>query len=169
MKMTSEKDQEIQRLHDQINQLLNQQGSQVTEMEEEEVENILKIKPERIEIEENKEGEEKKIPPPTQSTKTRSQGPPSFGEQIQQEVYDPLGNLVSKRTGYVIPGMGEYGTYDVVVNLISYDTGNNAKFKDNFVNYAREVEKDLRSYATKDNMGFITKAVKNELKNDIIA
>ena len=100
---------------------------------------------------------------------TRSQGPPSFGEQIQQEIYDPVGNLISKRTGYTIPNMGEYGAYDVVVNLISYNTGNNAKFKDNFVNYAREVEKDLRSYATKDNMGFITKAVeilKNELKND---
>ena len=65
--------------------------------------------------------------------------------------------------------MGEYGAYDVVVNLLSKATGNNKDFKSNFVNYAREVENDLRSYATKDNMGFITKAVeilKNELKND---
>jgi len=85
----------------------------------------------------------------TTSLQTRSRGPPSFGEKIQQEIYDPLGNLVSKRTGYVIPDMGEYGAYDVVVNLISYNTGNNAKFKDNFVNYAREVEKDLRSYVLK--------------------
>ena len=65
MKMTSEKNQEIQRLHDQINQLLNQQGSQVTEMEEEEVKNIPKIKPERFEIEENKEA-----PPPAQGMQT---------------------------------------------------------------------------------------------------
>ena len=39
----------------------------------------------------------------------------------------------------------------------------------NFVNYAKDVEKDLRSYATEDNMGYITKAVdilKNELNND---
>ena len=49
--ITNEKDQEIQKLQEQINQLLSQQGSQVTEMEEE----LPKIKSERIEIEENKE------------------------------------------------------------------------------------------------------------------
>ena len=61
--------------------------------------------------------------------------------------------------------MGEYGAYDVVVNLLSKATGNNKDFKRNFVNYSRQVE----NYATKDNMGFITKAVeilKNGLKND---
>ena len=60
-----------------------------------------KIKPERIEIEENKEGEENTFPPPAQGMQTRSQGPPSFGEKIQQEVYDPLGNLISKRRGRI--------------------------------------------------------------------
>jgi len=88
---------------------------------------------------------------------TRSQGPPSFGEKIQQKVYDPLGNLISKRTGYNIPNMGEYGAYDVVVNLLSKATGNNKTFKNNFVNNAQEVEKDLRSYVTDDNMGNIKK------------
>ena len=65
--------------------------------------------------------------------------------------------------------MGEYGAYDVVVNLLQKASGDNKIFKMNFVNYAREVEKDLRSYATDDNMGYITKAVdilKNELNND---
>ena len=92
-----------------------------------------------------------------------------MGEKIQQEVYDPLGNLISKRTGFNIPNMGEYGAYDVVVNLLHKASGDNKIFKMNFVNYAREVEKDLRSYATDDNMGYITKAVdilKNELNND---
>ena len=70
MKMTSEKDQEIQRLQKQINQLLIQQGSQVTEMEEE----VPKTKPERIEIEEKKEEVS-----PGRGMQTRSQGPPSFG------------------------------------------------------------------------------------------
>ena len=60
-------------------------------------------------LEEMKEG-----PPPRKGMQTRSQGPPSFGEKIQQEVYNPLGNLISKRTGYTIPNMGEYGAYDVV-------------------------------------------------------
>ena len=76
MMITNEKDQEIQRLQEQINQLLTQQGSQVTEMEEE----VPKTKPERIEIEEKKE---EVIP--RHGMQTRSQGPPSFGEQIQQE------------------------------------------------------------------------------------
>ena len=84
-KIVKEKDLEIQKLEEQINHLLSQQGSQTTEMEEE----VPKIKPERIEIEENKE---EVIP--TQGMQTRSQGPPSFGEKIQQEVYDPLGNLI---------------------------------------------------------------------------
>ena len=73
-----------------------------------------KTRPERIEIEEVNS---------RHGMQTRSQGPPSFGEQIQQEVYDPLGNLISKRTGYTIPNMGEYGAYDVVVNLIHKATG----------------------------------------------
>ena len=50
-KAINEKDQEIQRLQEQINQLLNQQASQRTEMEMEEP----KTRPERIEIEEKKE------------------------------------------------------------------------------------------------------------------
>jgi len=53
-------------------------------------EEVPKIKPERIEIEEKKEG------PPRHGMQTRSQNFPSFGEQIQQEIYDPVGNLVSK-------------------------------------------------------------------------
>ena len=87
---------------------------------------------------------------------TRSQGPPSFGEQIQQEIYDPLGNLPSKRTGYVITNMGEYGAYDVVVNLINYYTGKYKTFKDNFVTYAQEKENDKRTY---NNDGYVAKAV----------
>ena len=58
----------------------------------------------------------------------------------------------------MIPNMGEYGAYDVVVNLLHKATGDNKKFKNNFINYTREVEKDLRSYETKDNMGYIKKA-----------
>ena len=139
-----EKDQEIQRLQEQLNQLTPQK----TEMEIEEP----KARPERIEIEEKKEGEEKTIPPPTQNMQTRSQGPPSFGEQIHQEVYDPLGNLTWKGSVYKIPNMGEYGAYDVVVNLIHKATGDNKKFKNNFVNYAQEVEGDKRAF---DNNGYI--------------
>ena len=160
--MAYEKDQEIQRLQEQLNQFLSQQGAQKTEMEEE----MPKIKPERIEIEEKKEGEENTFPPPAQGMQTRSQGPPSFGEQIQKEVYDPLGNLISKRTGYTIPNMGEYGAYDVVVNLIHKATGNNKDFKNNFVNYAQEVEGDKRIF---DNNGYIKKAIEileKELNND---
>ena len=100
-----------------------------------------RIRPERIELEEMKEA-----PPPRQAMQTRSQGPPSFGEKIQQEVYDPLGNLISKRTGYTILNTGEYGAYDVVVNLINYYTGKYARFKDNFVIYAQEEEKDKRTF-----------------------
>ena len=153
-----EKDQEIQRLQEQLNQLTPQK----TEMEIEEP----KARPERIEIEEKKEGEEKTIPPPTQNMQTRSQGPPSFGEQIHQEVYDPLGNLTWKGSVYKIPNMGEYGAYDAVVNLIHKATGDNKKFKNNFVNYAQEVEGDKRTF---DNNGYIKKAVEileKELNND---
>ena len=81
MKAIGKKDQEIQRLQEQINHLLNQQVSQRTEMEMEEP----KARPERIEIEEVN---------PRHAMQTRSQGPPSFGEKTQQEVYDPIGNLV---------------------------------------------------------------------------
>ena len=101
-------------------------------------EEVSRIRPERIELEEMKES-----PPPRQGMQTRSQGPPSFGEKIQQEVYDPLGTLISKRTGYTIPNTGEYGAYDVVVNLISKATRNNKNFKNNFVNYAREVKETI--------------------------
>ena len=52
-------------------------------------EEVPKTKPERIEIEENKE---EVIP--KQGMQTRSRGLPSFGEKIQQEIYDPLGNLL---------------------------------------------------------------------------
>ena len=142
-KIFREKDLEIQKLEEQINHLLSQQGSQTTEMEEE----IPKIKPERIEIEENKEEVT-----PTQCMPTRSQGPPSFGEKIQQEVYDPLGNLTWKGSVYTIPNMGDCGVYDVVVNLIHKATGNNKNFKNNFVNYAQEVEGDKRAF---DNNGYI--------------
>jgi len=161
IKLVGEKDQEIQKLQEQINQLLNQQVMQKTEMEEEPP----KIVPERIEIEENKEGEEKIIPPP-QGMQTRSQGPPSFGEQIQQEVYDPLGNLTWKGTVYTILNMGDYKAYDVVVNLINHSTGKNKIFKENFANYAREVENDRRTF---NNDGYVDKAVEiieKELNND---
>ena len=39
----------------------------------------------------------------------------------------------------------------------------------NFVNYVKETENDRRIYNTKDNMGYITKAIEilgNELNND---
>ena len=133
MKHISYKDQEVQRLQEQLNQLLDQQGVQKTEMEIEGP----RTRPERIE-------KEKVIP--RQGMQTRSQGPPSFGEQIQQEVYDPLGNLISKRTGYTIPNMGEYGAYDIVVNLLQKAPGNNKIFKINFDNYAREVEGGKRTF-----------------------
>ena len=95
MLLAHEKDQEIQRLQEQINQLLNQQGSRQVKERIEMEEEVPKIRPERIEIEEKKE---EVIP--RHGMQTRSQSLPSFGEQIQQEIYDPLGNLISKRTGY---------------------------------------------------------------------
>ena len=82
MRAIGKKDQEIRSLQKQLNQLPSQREPQKTEMEIEDP----KTRPERIEIEEKKEGEEKTIPPPTQGMQTRSQGPPSFGEKIQQEV-----------------------------------------------------------------------------------
>ena len=82
-----------------------------------------KIKPERIEIEEKKE---EVIP--RHDIQTRSQGPPSFGEKFQQEVYDPLGNLTWKGSIYTIPNMGDYKAYHVVVNLIHKASGNNKNF-----------------------------------------
>ena len=66
----------------------------------------------------------------------------------------------------MIPNMGEYGAYDVVVNLIHKATGNNKDFKNNFVNCAQEVEGDKRTF---DNNGYIKKAVEildKELNND---
>ena len=135
-KVTADKDQEIKKLQEQINQLLNQEAMQKTEMEEE----LPKIQPERIEIEENKQEISQR-----QGMQTRSQGPVSFGEQIQQEIFDPQGNLTWKGSVYKIPNMRDYGAYEVVVNLLSKGTGDNKIFKTNFVNYAKEVEKDLRS------------------------
>ena len=133
---TAKKDQEIQRLQEQINQLLNQQGMQKTEMEEEGLENFpLKIEPERIEIEEKKE----EIIP-RQGMQTRSQGPPSYGEKFHQEEYDPLGNLTWKGNIYSIPVEGDYKAYDVVVNLLHKASGKNKTFKMNFANYVREKE-----------------------------
>ena len=104
-KIVKEKDLETQRLQEQINQLLNQHGSLGTEMEMEEPKTL----PERIEIEEKKEG-----PPPRHGMQTRSQGPPSFGEKIQQEVFDPYGNLISKGTIYDIPNVGKLNARQVV-------------------------------------------------------
>ena len=100
---------------------------------------------------------------------TRSQGPPSFGEQIQQEEYDPLGNLTWKGTVYDIPNWGQNKAYDVVIKLLSRGNKSPGSFKDSFAKYALEVEKDRRSYQTDDNKGFITKAVEilqDELNND---
>ena len=88
MMIINEKDQEIQRLQEQINQLISQQGSHVTEMEEE----MPKIKPERIEIEENKEGIQPMIHhPPRHGRQTRSHGSVSFGEEIRREIVDGQG------------------------------------------------------------------------------
>ena len=100
---------------------------------------------------------------------TRSQGPPSFGEKIHQEVYDPLGNLTWKGTVYDIPNWGQNKAYDVVIKLISPGNKSLGSFKDSFAKYAREVENDRRIYQTKDNKGYITKAVEileKELNND---
>ena len=97
---------------------------------------------------------------------TRSQGPPSFGEKIHQEVYDPLGNLTWKGSVYKIPNMGDYRAYDVIVKLINHSTGTNKIFKENFANYVREVEDDKRSF---NNDGYVDKAVEileKELNND---
>ena len=58
---------------------------------------------------------------------------------------------------------------DVVVKLIQKASGDNKTFKTNFINYVKDVEKDLRSYDTKDNKRYITKAVEileEELNND---
>ena len=63
MLMTYKKDQEIQRLQEEIKQFLSKQEPQKTEMEIEGP----KARPERIEIEEKKER-----PPPTQGMQTRS-------------------------------------------------------------------------------------------------
>ena len=55
------------------------------------------------------------------------------------------------------------------MKLISPGNKSTRSFKDNFVKYAREKENDQRSYETKDNRGFITKAVEileDELNND---
>ena len=121
-----------------------------------------KIQPERIEIEETKEG-----PPPRQGMQTRSQGPPSFGEQIQQEVYDPYGNLISKGSIYDIPNVGKYNARQVIENLIKPKTGSVivTSFKTNFENYASNAG-DKRTY---NNKWYATKALEilqEELNND---
>ena len=118
MLMTHEKDQEIQRLQEEINRFLSQQGSHRVKERIEMEEEMPKIQPERIEIEEKKEG-----PPPPQGAQTRSQGPPSYGEKFHQEEYDPLGNLTWKGNIYSMPGVGDYTTYEVVINLLSKNTG----------------------------------------------
>ena len=69
MKAIGEKDQEIRRLQEQINQLLSQQSSQKTEMEMEEP----KTRPERIEIEEVN---------PRHGMQTRSQGLQVLGKRF---------------------------------------------------------------------------------------
>ena len=160
MTAIGKKDREIQRLQEQLNQLLSQQTSQGTEMEMEEP----KTRPERIEVEENKQ----EIIP-RQGMQTRSQGPPSYGEKFHQEEYDPFGNLTWKGNIYSIPNMGDYKAYDVVINLLQKASGDNKNFKMNFVNYAKGKEGDRINYDTKDNMGYITKAIEilgNELNND---
>ena len=117
--MTYEKNQEIQRRQEQINQLLSQQGSHQVKERIEMKKEPPKIIPERIEIEEMKEGEEKTFPPPRQGMQTRSQGPPSYGEKFHQEEYDPFGNLTWKGNIYEIPNLGQYKAYDVILKLIS--------------------------------------------------
>ena len=77
-----------------------------------------------------------------------------------------IGNNQICTTGYTIPNMGEYGAYDIVVNLLQKAPGNNKIFKINFDNYAREVEGNKRTF---DINGYIKKAVEileNELNND---
>ena len=127
-------------------------------------EEVPKIRPERIEIEEKKEG-----PPPTHGMQTRSKGSPNVEEKFQQEEYDPLGNLMWKGTVYDVANWGNYKAYDVILNLISYGNKSPGSFKYSFVKYAREKENDRRSYDTTDNKGYITKAVEileDELNND---
>ena len=71
---------------------------------------------------------------------TRSKGPVSFGEKIQEEVFDPYGNLISKGTIYDIPNVGKYNARQVVENLIKSKKGSVmvTSFKDNFENYAKD-------------------------------
>ena len=169
MLMTLEKDQVIQGLQGQIDHFLSQQGSHQVKERVEMEEEAPKIEPERIEIEENKEGEEKTFPPPTQGMQTRSQGPPSYGEKFHQEEYDPLGNLTWKGNVYSIPNMRDYKAYEVVVNLLDKATGVNRDFKTNFIAYAKGKEGDRINYDTRDNMGYVTKAIEilgEELNND---
>ena len=62
--------------------------------------------------------------------------------------------------------MGDHKAYDVVVNLINYNTGKYKTFKNNFVDYVREKENDRRTF---NYDGYVAKAVEilgNELNND---
>ena len=161
-KVEKEKDEEIgnlseqvRRLTEELNQYRYKPGQSLADLS-----GMISYMGEKMEEEENK------VDPPTHGMQTRSKGTPNYGEKLIQEEYDPLGNLTWKGYVYKIPNMGEYNAYDVVVNLLQKATGNNKIFKTNFVNYAQQVEKDLRIYTTDDNMGYITKAV-DILKNEL--
>ena len=123
------------------------------EMEEE----IPKAYPGSLNLEEKKE----------HTMQTRSQGPVAYGEKIQEEVFDPYGNLVSKGSIYEIPNVGKYNARQVVENLIRPKKGSVivTSFKDNFENYASNAG-DKRVY---NNKWYATKALEilqEELNND---
>ena len=98
---------------------------------------------------------------------TRSKGPVSFGEKIQQGVFDLYGNLISKGTIYDIENMGKYNGRQVVENLIKPKKGSVMVpvFKTNFKEYAKQAG-DKRIY---NNKWYAVKALEilqEELNND---
>jgi len=166
--ITKEKDEEIQQLTEELNQYKYKPGESLSQlggmiqslgnitegvMEEE----IPKQYPGSLNLEEKKE----------HTMQTRSQGPVSFGEKIQQEVFNPYGNLISKGTIYDIPNVGKYNARQVVENLIKSkkESVMVTSFKNNFEKYAEHVG-DKRTY---NNKWYATKALEilqEELNND---
>ena len=110
-------------------------------------EEIPKAYPGSLNLEEKKE----------HAMQTRSQGPVTYGEKIQQEVFDPYGNLISKGAIYDIPNVGKYNARQVVENLIKPKKGSVivTSFKNNFEKYAEHAG-DKRTY---NNKWYATKAL----------
>jgi len=74
----------------------------------------MSVKPERIDLEENKEGIQPMIhPPPRHGVQTRSQGPVSFGEEVRREIVDDQGNIIWRGTIHELSGK-EYSTADYI-------------------------------------------------------